>query len=589
MEGRVLWHNPDAKKCPYCTFTEPCTRCYRSKNDGVAHLRAHILAGHHKFVAAYGAQAGMHAENAAWEIARRARPPPAWPGPVRVGGAVTAEGGAPAPLTFFEMFSGIGAARHAARSLGWRSVGFCEISRDSVAEYRANFDTDGEFFWPNARTLDTADVPPVDVVVAGFPCQTFSQQGNRRGFEDTRGTLFREVARLVRDKAPAAFVLENVGGLLTHDGGRTFQTILGVLGRTVNGQAPLEGWEGCAGYDVFWAVLNSKDYGVAQNRPRVYIVGFRPGAMRDDFGWPAPRGGRPVLRDILEPDDQVDPKLFVDPAWFAEHYALEDGAAAAGGAGTNGIATFARRMVELRGEGARPVVKDLDTRRFAVERGGDGLTRIVQRSRSLEVGGESAAGAPVMDMRKSDRAVLEDGVAPTLDTGAEQSIIVVGRRKTFKSMVAVGAEGISPVMRTEGDRSIIVVGRRKEFRSTVAVGEEGISPTVNTEVGWPGPGILVVARKKSYKSFTAVDEKGLHPTVTTWTAQTDSEGSIIWPRMRWLTARECARLQGFPEDHKILPPRRDACFRFGNACTVPVLKAIEESVQAALGRGPTAR
>ena len=122
------------------------------------------------------------------------------------------------------------------------------------------FDTEGEWFCNDARNIETERMPDFDLLCAGFPCQAFSIAGRREGFADARGTLFFEVARLVADKRPAYFLLENVPGLLSHDKGRTFHTILSTLSEL--------------GYHVEWKVLNSKDFGVPQSRKRVYIVGY---------------------------------------------------------------------------------------------------------------------------------------------------------------------------------------------------------------------------------------------------------------------------------------------------------------------------
>lgn len=116
--------------------------------------------------------------------------------------------------------------------------------------------------------VSTSEIPDHDLLVGGFPCQAFSIAGKRGGFSDTRGTLFFEVARILRDKRPRYFILENVKGLLSHDSGKTFQTILGVLTDL--------------GYDYQWQVLNSKNFGVPQNRERVFIVGNIRGVSRPE-------------------------------------------------------------------------------------------------------------------------------------------------------------------------------------------------------------------------------------------------------------------------------------------------------------------
>ena len=142
-------------------------------------------------------------------------------------------------------------------------MGHCEADAHADRNYRRLFDTEGEWFCDDARTIETGRMPDFDLLCAGFPCQAFSIAGKRRGFEDARGTLFFEIARVVKDKRPSYVLLENVPGLLSHDQGRTFHTILGTLFEL--------------GYHVEWKVLNSKDFRVPQSRKRVYIVGYLDG------------------------------------------------------------------------------------------------------------------------------------------------------------------------------------------------------------------------------------------------------------------------------------------------------------------------
>ena len=129
-------------------------------------------------------------------------------------------------------------------------------------------------YFPDARTIDPAALPDIDLICGGFPCQSFSIAGRRGGFTDTRGTLFFEIARLAAAKRPRYLLLENVPGLLSHDEGRTFQTILNALDEL--------------GYDVAWQVLNSKDLGVPQSRNRVYIVGYLRGKCPEKY-WLSPK------------------------------------------------------------------------------------------------------------------------------------------------------------------------------------------------------------------------------------------------------------------------------------------------------------
>ncbi len=165
-------------------------------------------------------------------------------------------------IRFFDMFSGIGGFRAGLeRAGGFTCVGHCEINKHADKAYRAAHDVkEKEVFYEDATKIDTNTMPDFDLLCGGFPCQSFSIAGKRKGFEDARGTLFFEIARVARAKRPAYLLLENVPGLLSHDGGRTFAAILGTLDEL--------------GYHVEWQVLNSKDFGVPQSRRRVYIVGY---------------------------------------------------------------------------------------------------------------------------------------------------------------------------------------------------------------------------------------------------------------------------------------------------------------------------
>jgi DNA (cytosine-5)-methyltransferase 1 len=143
-------------------------------------------------------------------------------------------------------------------------VGYSEIDKYADATYKSHFG--GHINYGDATKINAGELPDFDLLVGGFPCQAFSVAGKRAGFNDTRGTLFFDIARILKEKQPRHLVLENVKGLLSHDQGRTFQTIIGVLTDL--------------GYFVEWQVLNSKDFGVPQNRERVFIVGHLGGEPR---------------------------------------------------------------------------------------------------------------------------------------------------------------------------------------------------------------------------------------------------------------------------------------------------------------------
>ena len=158
------------------------------------------------------------------------------------------------------MFAGIGGFRAGlTRAGGFQCVGHCEIDKYAEASYRAIHDIrKEERYYPDARAIDPNDLPDFDLLCGGFPCQAFSLAGRRKGFDDARGTLFFEIARLAETRRPSYLLLENVPGLLNHDGGRTFAAILSALSDL--------------GYHVEWAVLNSKHFGVPQSRRRVFLI-----------------------------------------------------------------------------------------------------------------------------------------------------------------------------------------------------------------------------------------------------------------------------------------------------------------------------
>ena len=164
-------------------------------------------------------------------------------------------------IHYIDMFAGMGGFREGLTRAGdFVCRGHCEIDKYADRSYHALFDTEGEWFIDDARKADPETMPDFELLCGGFPCQAFSLAGNRRGFGDPRGTLFFELARLAEARKPRYLLFENVPGLLSHDGGRTFATILHTLDRL--------------GYGVEWQVLNSKDFGVPQSRRRVYFVGY---------------------------------------------------------------------------------------------------------------------------------------------------------------------------------------------------------------------------------------------------------------------------------------------------------------------------
>lgn len=196
---------------------------------------------------------------------------------------------------FIDLFAGIGGFRMAMQNLGGKCVFTSEWDKEAQRTYRANF---GEIPFGDITKEQTKMFIPdgFDVLCAGFPCQAFSIAGKRGGFEDTRGTLFFDVAEIIRRKQPKAFFLENVKGLKNHDKGRTLQTILNVLRNDLGYFIPEP------------QVINAKDFGVPQNRERIYIVGFNPSTNVTEFSYPKPLDKKVTFADIKE--KKVPPTKF---------------------------------------------------------------------------------------------------------------------------------------------------------------------------------------------------------------------------------------------------------------------------------------
>ena len=185
-------------------------------------------------------------------------------------------------IKFIDLFSGIGGFRLAFESVGAVCVFSAEIDKQACATYQKNF---GENPFCDVTKLKASALPSFDILCAGFPCQPFSLAGKRRGFNDTRGTLFFDIERILQTKQPKAFILENVKGLINHDKGNTLKIILNTLREKLN-------------YNVFSKVLNSKDYALPQNRERIYIIGFKEQHVK--FNFPEPMEKKIDLSTIRE-------------------------------------------------------------------------------------------------------------------------------------------------------------------------------------------------------------------------------------------------------------------------------------------------
>lgn len=198
---------------------------------------------------------------------------------------------------FIDLFAGIGGIRIGFESVGGECVFTSEWDKPAQQTYQANF---GELPYGDITKIDPNEIPSFDILLAGFPCQPFSQAGLKKGFEDTRGTLFFDIARIVEHHNPSVVFLENVRNLKGHDKGNTLKVIIQTLENL--------------GYSVFHRLYNAKDFGVPQNRVRIYIIAFK-----DNIKFQFPEEPKPSVKlgDILE--KKVDDKYTISDRLWAGH------------------------------------------------------------------------------------------------------------------------------------------------------------------------------------------------------------------------------------------------------------------------------
>lgn len=197
-------------------------------------------------------------------------------------------------IKFIDLFAGIGGFHLALHNLGAKCVFVSEFNQPARETYEANFakiqpdiftkENRDKLFAGDITKVEAKNIPDFDILTGGFPCQPFSQAGLKKGFNETRGTLFFDIARIIEEKQPKAFFIENVRGLLNHDRGKTFSTIKRVITEDL-------------GYSFYYKIIFAKDFGVPQNRPRLFMVGFRDKNIKFDF--PEPQKLKLTMSDIF--------------------------------------------------------------------------------------------------------------------------------------------------------------------------------------------------------------------------------------------------------------------------------------------------
>lgn len=408
-------------------------------------------------------------------------------------------------IKFIDLFAGTGGIRlgfeQACQKLGLTTecVFSSEIDKNACASYELNF---GHNPFSDVTKID--ELPAFDFMLAGFPCQSFSYAGKRKGFGETRGTLFFEVERLLAKYKPKGFLLENVRGLTSHDQGRTFETIINSLKNL--------------GYSVEYLLLNSSDFGVPQNRVRIYIVGRLHGqikmTLQSDVGaadshkfkqqngqlslFSEPKTIR-VVKDILEQN-------------VPQKYHCTDG--------------FVTKLKKVIGDD----LSKLHGYRLIDYRGGQAI-----HSWELGIKGECSRAEIeflnllIANRRKKTFGVHQDGKSLSLE-----------QIKTFYKK-----NDLEEIL-----NSLIIKGYLSAY-------DNKYNP---------------VAGNMSFEVFKFLDPESISITLTA--SDTNRLGIIQNGKARRLTPRECARLQGFPDHYKLLDNDGAVYKQMGNAVSVPVIEAV---------------
>ncbi|AVU87786.1 DNA cytosine methyltransferase [Listeria monocytogenes] len=380
-------------------------------------------------------------------------------------------------MKFLDLFAGIGGFRLGMERAGHKCVGYVEIDKFARKSYQAIHDTEGE--WTREDITKVTDEEwrelrgTVDVICGGFPCQAFSIAGKRLGFEETRGTLFFEIARAAKQIQPRYLFLENVKGLLSHNKGETFATILTALDEL--------------GYDAEWQILNSKDFGVPQNRERVFIIGnLRGTGGREIF----PLGGENRTFNKNDIGGGREPKIAIPVLTPGREEKRQNG----------------RRFKDAGEEMFTLTVQDVHGVLIPI-------CEATKRGYALAKPFDSVNLAmPNSNIR---RGRVGDQIANTLDTSCNQGVVVrVGN-------VNPSGQGMNGKVYSD----------------------KGISPTLTTN---KGEGLKVAIIQKS-RGFNHGGKHDIAPTLSSSSWQENNllqEGNF---RIRKLTPRECWRLQGFPD------------------------------------------
>lgn len=439
--------------------------------------------------------------------------------------------------------TGIGSPEYALKELGipHKIVFGCEIDRFARETYLANFNP--EMMFEDMTKPEILD-HYADILLGGIPCQSFSLAGKRLGELDPRGLLFYNFYEYVKIQKPKYFIIENVKGLLSDQGGKTFNSWLELLGQSVNTSYNMFNHEDSLMYNLHWNVLNTKDFGLPQNRERVFIIGIR-NDLPNDFRFPI---GFPLtirLKDILETN--VDEKYYLSDKMLDYM--------------NNRSANFNAGKINFKG-------------------GDDIASTITRSSSSLDISDNIIVekNQPFCAENPNDRNVGPNNTVQRLEPNSKGITNTI--TSVQKDNLIVEPAILTP-KRTEfgkETRKKYESGELKLNRSEITKlepREDGISNTITSV---QKDNLLfepyIVQKHQDWRQ-KGDDLREFHEVAPTIRSNMgDNHPIVVTHRIRRLTPRECGRLQGFDDDFKQPVSDTQAFKQFGNTISTPVIKAI---------------
>jgi DNA (cytosine-5)-methyltransferase 1 len=487
-----------------------------------------------------------------------------------------------ANFKYIELFAGIGGFRSAMSALGGECVFASEIDKYAMQAYKALYNGAPELHGDITK-IDANDIPDHDVLVGGFPCQAFSVAGQRKGFEDTRGTLFFEIARIAAEKQPKLMLLENVKGLLSHDGGNTFETMCAALNDV--------------GYAIDFRVLNSKYFGVPQNRERIFIVASRDaehaewnvsgndvvskakrraqalGIRTFNFDWPANDTVTTRLCDVLE--GNVD-----------ERYYLSEEKAAKLISQLNDRQRPTDVSIIQQNQQRKQFVKD-EVGTLHASMTNNQAPKVIEPIGEPQEINEGDGLTYALTSSYGHKTQLTDRTLgkKRLTYVGEPDIAKVGHLPSDSGQTGAvyGADGIAPTCLNQHGNAVTKIAVEHvgnvnpsgNGMNGSVYADSGLSPTLTTN---KGEGVKALQRQFAGRYGVTVDETG-----TLQAARVDKVPMVVQERPRYrirkLTPRECWRLQGFTDaQHDTVAAAgisdSQRYKQAGNAVTVNVISAI---------------